>query len=216
MTVHVKICGLSSRAAVDAAIAGGAAYIGFIFYPPSPRNVTPAAAAALAALAPPGIETVAVLVDPTDAELDAVMATGAFSLVQLHGRETPERVRAVRDRYGRPVMKAVPVAGPEDLDRAALYEPAADMLLFDAKPPKSMAGALPGGNGLRFDWELLGGGWRGQRPWMLSGGLDESAIGEAVAVSGAALVDVSSGVELRPGEKSPDKIRRFLAATAKL
>lgn len=216
MTVRAKICGLSSRTAVEAAVEGGASYLGFIFYPPSPRNVTPAAAAGLAALAPRDVETVAVFVDPTDAELDAVLSTGAFSMIQLHGHETPERVREVKEKFGRRVIKAIPVAGRDDLAAATLYTPVADLLLFDAKPPRSMVDALPGGNGLRFDWELLRDEWRSDLPWMLSGGLDETVLAEAVAVSGAAGVDISSGVELRPGEKSPDRIRRFLDAVKAL
>ncbi|HEY8352031.1 MAG TPA: phosphoribosylanthranilate isomerase [Sphingomonadales bacterium] len=216
MRIGVKICGLSDPASVAAAVAGGARYLGFVFYGPSPRNIEPAAAAGLAAEVPAGISTVAVTVDATDDELARIAAAHPFSFLQLHGRETPERVREVKARFGIPVIKAVSVAGAEDILKARDYEDAADMLLFDAKPPKSMAGALPGGNGLRFDWDLLGEKWRGARPWMLSGGLDAAVVAEAVAASGATLVDVSSGVEQSPGVKSVDKIRAFLDAVRKL
>lgn len=214
--VQAKICGLTSRAAVEAALAGGAAYLGFVSYPPSPRSLSADAAAALACLAPAGVQTVAVVVDPSDDELTALLAAHPFDVLQLHGRETPERVAAVAARFRRPVMKAVPVAGPEDITSARAYEQVADLLLFDAKPPKSMAGALPGGNGLAFDWELLAARAPSATPWMLSGGLDVATLAVAVATSGARMVDVSSGVEDRPGEKSVEKIRAFLAAVKNL
>lgn len=216
MRIGVKICGLSDRPSVDAAVAGGARYLGFVFYGPSPRNIAPEAAAVLAKTAPADVATVAVTVDASDDELAAITAAHRFDFLQFHGRETPERVRAVRDAFGLPVIKAVPVAGPDDIALAKRYEDVADMLLFDAKPPKSMAGALPGGNGLRFDWDLLGQSWRSAKPWMLSGGLDAAVIGEAVAVSGAPLVDISSGVEQSPGVKSLEKIRGFLDTVRKL
>jgi len=208
MTVAVKICGLSDEASVAAAVAGGAAYVGFVFYPPSPRAVTPARAAALCAKVPPGVQRVGLFVDADDAPIEAVLAAAPIDMLQFHGSESPDRVADAKVRLHRPVIKAIAVAGPEDVLAAARYEADADMLLFDAKPPHR-ADALPGGNGLAFDWALIAGRkWR--RPWMLSGGLNAALLPEAVRISGATAVDVSSGVERRPGEKDPDKIREFL------
>jgi phosphoribosylanthranilate isomerase len=210
MSIAVKICGLSTAEAVAAAAAGGARFVGFIFYPPSPRHLTPEAAAALALGVAPGVTRVGVFVDPTDEALAAVLATVPLDLLQLHGSETPERVEQVKRRFGRPVMKAIPVAGPIDLQQAQRYFRVADRLLFDAKPPRDGEGALPGGNGLALDWQLL----RERRwplPWMLSGGLDADNLAEAVRTSGATAVDVSSGVERAPGVKDLDKIGAFLA-----
>ena len=214
MGVEVKICGLTSEAAVDAAVAGGAAYLGFVFYPPSPRAVTPQRAAELLAAVPRDIPRVALFVDAEDAAIEVVLAAAAFDLLQFHGRESPERVAEARSRFGRGIVKAVPVAGPEDVERAVPFEDCADLLLFDAKPP-AHPDALPGGNGRTFDWALLADRqWR--RPWLLSGGLTAELLPAAVRLSGAAAVDVSSGVERRPGGKDPDKIRAFLAAAAAL
>ena len=211
MTADVKICGIGDVPALDAAIEGGARYVGFVFFPASPRYVTPDRAAALAARLPDDVIAVALAVDPDDAliaDLDAVTGIGMY---QLHGDEAPARVRAVRERTGKPVMKAVKVAGRADLDAADAYLDAADMLLFDAKAPADMTGALPGGNALAFDWTILG-GRRWPLPWMLSGGLDPDNVAEAIRISGAPAVDVSSGVESAPGVKDPGRIRAFLAA----
>jgi phosphoribosylanthranilate isomerase len=214
MSVAAKICGLSTEEAVVAAIAGGAAYLGFVFYPRSPRAVTPFAAAGLCAHLPAGVARVGLFVDADDALIEAALAAAPIDILQLHGSETPERVAETRLRFGRPVMKAVAVAGPQDALGAARYEDVADLLLFDAKPPRR-PDALPGGNGLAFDWALIAGRkWR--RPWMLSGGLTAELLPEAVRISGAAAVDVSSGVESRPGVKDPGKIRAFLAAARAL
>lgn len=208
MSVAAKICGLSSEAGVAAAVTGGAAYVGFVFYPPSPRAVTPERAAELCRAVPAGIRRVGLFVDADDAALAAALAVAPLDLLQFHGHEGPDRVAAAKSRFGLPVMKAVAIAGPDDVAAAALYEEAADILLFDAKPPQR-PDALPGGNGLAFDWRLIAGhAWR--RPWMLSGGLTASLLPEAVRVSGARAVDVSSGVERRPGDKDPAKIREFL------
>ncbi len=215
MPLECKICGVRTPEAVAAAAAGGAAWIGLNFYPPSPRAVTPAEAAALAADAPPGLKTVGLFVDPDDDTLAATLAEVGFDLLQLHGGETPERLAAIRARFGLPVMKAIRVAEAADLEAAAAYQPVADRLLFDAKPPKSMKNALPGGNALAFDWRLLA-GRRWARPWMLSGGLDASNLAEAVRISGASAVDVSSGVESAPGIKDPARIAAFLAAASGL
>ena len=210
MGVAAKICGLSTEEAVTAAVAGGAAYLGFVFYPPSPRAVTPQQAPRLCEAVPAGVTRVALFVDADDETIEAVLAAAPIDMLQFHGHESPERIAEARLLFGRPVMKAVAIAGPEDVTGAARYEDAADRLLFDAKPPRRPR-ALPGGNGLAFDWGLIAGRkWR--LPWMLSGGLTAELLPEAVRISGAAAVDVSSGVERRPGIKDPYKIRAFLAA----
>jgi phosphoribosylanthranilate isomerase len=214
MTVAAKICGLSTEAAVTAAVAGGAAFLGFNFYLPSPRAVSADEAACLCVRVPAEIARVGLFVDADDGAIRSVLDTVPIDILQFHGNESPERVAGAKIRFGRPVMKAVAIAGPEDVANAVRYEDAADMLLFDAKPPRR-SGALPGGNGFAFDWRLIAGrSWR--RPWMLSGGLTAELLPEAVRVSGAAAVDVSSGVERRPGEKDPDKILAFLAAARAL
>jgi phosphoribosylanthranilate isomerase len=214
MSVAAKICGLSSEAAVAAAVKGGAAYLGFVFYPPSPRSVSPQRAAALCAGVPAGVRRVGSFVDAEDGAIRAILDIAPIDILQFHGHESPDRVAEVKHRFGRPVMKAIAVAGPEDVLAASRYEDAADLLLFDAKPPRR-ADALPGGNGLAFDWHLIAGRkWR--RPWLLSGGLTAELLAEAVRISGATAVDVSSGVERRPGDKDPDKIREFLAVARSL
>jgi phosphoribosylanthranilate isomerase len=208
MSIAAKICGLSSEATIEAAIVGGASYIGLNFYPPSPRFVSPARAGELCAAIPPSVKRVAVLVDADDAAIGEVLEAAPIDILQFHGAETPERVAETKRRFGRQVMKAISIAGPEDVDIARRYEDAADLLLFDAKPPRR-PDALPGGNGLAFDWRLIAGReWR--LPWMLSGGLTADILPEAVRISGARAVDVSSGVERRAGEKDPEKIRAFL------
>jgi len=210
MSIAAKICGLSSDDGVAAAVQGGAAYVGFVFYPPSPRAVTPARAGALCAAVPEEMLRVGMFVDADDATIAAVLDAAPLDILQFHGHESPDRVAESRARFGRQVMKAISVAAEEDVDVAASYEEVADLLLFDAKPPRR-ADALPGGNGLAFDWRLIAGrGWR--IPWMLSGGLTAELLPEAVRISGATAVDVSTGVERRPGDKDPEKIRAFLDA----
>jgi phosphoribosylanthranilate isomerase len=209
MTVAAKICGLSSAQGVAAAVCGGAAYVGFVFYPPSPRSIHPAQAGELCKGVPASVSRVALFVDADDAAIQAVLDAAPIDILQFHGAETPERVIAAKRRFGCKVMKAIAVAGAGDVDAAARYEASADLLLFDAKPPRR-ADALPGGNGLAFDWQLIAGrDWR--LPWMLSGGLTAALLPEAVHISGATIVDVSSGVERGPGDKDPDKIRAFLS-----
>lgn len=215
MGVCAKICGLSTPESVAAAVAGGAAFVGFNFYPRSPRVVTLAQAASLAALVPASVGKVGLFVDDDDARFDAVLATAKLDLLQLHGRETPQRVAEIRARTGLPVMKVISVAGAADIAAADAYIDVADWLMFDAKPPKDMAGALPGGNALRFDWTLIA-GRQWPLPWMLAGGLDADNLAEAARVSGAAYVDVSSGVEDAPGRKSAVKIAAFLDAARRL
>lgn len=214
MTITAKICGLSSEKAVAAAVEGGAAYLGFVFYPPSPRSVSPARVAALCAEVPASVRRVGLFVDADDAAIGRALDKAPLDIVQFHGRESPERVASVKARFGRPIIKAIPVAAAEDASAAALYEDCADLLLFDAKPPRR-DDALPGGNGLAFDWRLIA-GRRWRLPWILSGGLTAALLSEAVRISGARVVDVSSGVERRPGDKDPARIREFLAVAREL
>ena len=215
MAISAKICGVTTPDAVAATVAGGASHMGLNFYPPSPRYVLPADAAALAAETPIELCTVGVFVDADDPTLEATLDAVELDLLQLHGDETIERVAAVRARFGVPVMKVIRVAGPADIALAGAFAEVADWLLFDARAPADMVGALPGGNALSFDWRLIAGtSW--PVPWMLSDGLEIANIAEAVSVSGARLVDVSSGVEDRRGHKSPAMIKAFLARVAGL
>lgn len=215
MSVQVKICGLNTDEAIRAAVDGGADYVGLVFYPPSPRSVNAVEAAALAGLVPAGVTKVGLFVDVDDATLTGILSDVPLDLLQLHGAETPARVSEIRDLTGLPVMKAIKIAGAEDIDVADRYLNVADHLLFDAKAPPDLKGALPGGNALMFDWTLLAGrDW--PRPWMLSGGLDAGNVAEAVSISGAVTVDVSSGVERTPGTKDPARILEFLRAVQAL
>lgn len=205
---ETKICGITTIDALDAAIAGGARYVGFVVYPKSPRHLSRDKLAALAARARGQVETVVVTVDADDELLTAVAAYAQPDWIQLHGREGPGQVAQARQFAREGIIKAVGIAQAADLAAVAAFEPVADMLLFDAKPP---AGGLPGGNALAFDWAILA-GRRVDRPWLLSGGLNPENVAQAITASGAALVDVSSGVEAAPGLKDPGKIARFLAA----
>lgn len=215
MTVSAKICGLKTADAVDAAVSGGASLVGFVFYGRSPRCVDPATVRQLGAKVPPSVLKVGLIVDESDARIAEILAGCDLDLLQLHGHETPQRVVEIRARFGKNVIKAIPVSATADLDRAAAYEAVADYLMFDAKPPKSMANALPGGNALSFDWTLLG-NRQFKRPWFLAGGLTPDNLIEAVRISGAPMIDVSSGVEDRPGEKNVSKIKAFLDASRRL
>ena len=207
--IRVKICGLRETAHVEAAVRAGAAWIGFNFYPPSPRAVSPRQAAALAAAVPPGIAKVALVVDADDAMLDALLEAVGIDMLQLHGQESPERVAALRARTGLPVMKAVGIRDASDLPLLEQHERVADQLLVDAKPPRGAV--LPGGNGIAFDWRLIA-GRRWAVPWMLAGGLTPENVAEAIRLTGARQVDVSSGVESAPGLKDPALIRQFVEA----
>lgn len=208
-SVRVKVCGLRSLADMAAVVASGAAYAGFVFFPPSPRNLSFPEAQALALAAPPGLAKVALTVDADDSLLEAILESVPVDILQLHGHEAPARVAAVRDRFGLPVMKAVGVATEADLPSLDDHAQAADMLLIDAKPPKGAA--VPGGNGLAFDWRLIAGRqWR--LPWMLAGGLTPDNVCEAVRLTGARQVDVSSGVESTPGQKDLALIAAFCQA----
>lgn len=211
--IRVKICGLKTAGDVAAVAAAGAAYAGFVFFPKSPRHLEIPQAAALAAEAPIGLCKVALTVNATDADLDAITAAVPLDMLQLHGKESPERVAEVKSRYGLPVMKAIGVADAADLPQIDAYSTVADQLLIDAKPPKDAD--LPGGNGLAFDWRLLAGRKYWQRPWMLAGGLTAENVGEAVRLTGARQVDISSGVEREKGVKDAGLIEAFVkAATA--
>jgi phosphoribosylanthranilate isomerase len=210
MSVQAKICGLSTADTVDAAIAGAATWLGFVFFPKSPRDVSPEEAASLIARAPAHVGKAAVLVDPDDALIARVLQAGATAL-QLHGDESAERLASLR-RHGVELWKAIPVRTRADLDAARGYRGVADRILYDAKTPK---GTLPGGMGLRFDWKLLD-GFSHPLPWALSGGLDADNLAEAVGMTGARLVDTSSGVERAAGVKDVDKIAAFLQSAARL
>ncbi len=214
-SIAVKICGLNDLASTDAAVANGASYVGLNFYSPSPRAVTPEQARELSRHIPAEVKKVGLFVDPDDALLQSVLAQVPLDLIQPHGSESPARVGAIKTLTGLPVLKAIKVADASDLDGADAYDGVADMLLFDAKAPKDLAHALPGGNGLVFDWTLLTHRhW--QQPWMLSGGLDASNVAQAVGIAGARAVDVSSGVERAPGAKDPAAIKAFLDAVKAL
>ena len=207
--IRVKICGLRRLADVKAVAAAGAAYAGFVFFAKSPRHLTVAAARPLLLAVPEGLAKVALTVDADDAALDAIVTALPLDMLQLHGAESPERVAQVRARYGLPVMKAVGVADAGDLAAVFEYSLVADQVLIDAKPPKGAA--IPGGNGLAFDWRLLA-GRRWLRPWMLAGGLTPENVAEAIRLTGARQVDVSSGVESAPGVKDAGRIAGFVAA----
>ncbi|MBC2662616.1 phosphoribosylanthranilate isomerase [Novosphingobium flavum] len=206
--VAIKICGVTTPGAVDSAIRARADHVGFVFFPPSPRALTPREAATLGARAAGRIGRVGLFVDATDALIAEAVGAAGLDALQLHGEESPARAAELRARHGLPVWKAVPVASAADIDRAAAYLGAADLVLFDAKTPK---GTLPGGMGLAFDWSLLS-GWRNRAPWGLAGGLAPGNVAEAVRLTGAPLVDTSSGVETAPGVKDPALIAAFCAA----
>lgn len=209
MAVRVKICGLRTLADVAAAASAGAAYAGFVFFPKSPRHLTVEAARLLAQSAPEGLCKVALVVDAEDAALDALVEAVPLDMLQLHGHESPARVAEVKGRYGLPVMKAMGVADEGDLAGLLEMSLVADQLLIDAKPPKGAD--LPGGNGLAFDWRLLV-GRKWLRPWMLAGGLTAENVAQAVRLTGAWQVDVSSGVESAPGVKDAGRIAAFVQA----
>jgi phosphoribosylanthranilate isomerase len=209
MGQEIKICGLRSHEALDAALAG-ADLVGFVRYAKSPRHVTLEEGRALSARARGKVLRTLLAVDPSDEELDAAAEALDPDLIQLHGGESPERVAAIRSRYGRPVMKALGIAAAADLSGIDRYAPIAERILLDAKPPREAA-SLPGGNGLAFDWQLIAGLTR-PGSFMLSGGLSPENVGEAIAVTGLLAVDVSSGVERSPGDKDPGRIEDFIRA----
>ena len=208
-SVKIKICGITDPADLPAAILAGASYVGFVFFPKSPRHLELEAAAFMAAAVPVGIMKVALTVDADDAMLDALTGQVPLDMLQLHGTETPERVAQVKSRYGLPVMKAVGIAGADDLPQIDRFAGVADQLLVDAKPPKGAD--RPGGNALAFDWNLIAGrDW--PLPWMLAGGLTPENAAQAVRLTGARQLDVSSGVESAPGVKDGAKMTAFVEA----
>jgi phosphoribosylanthranilate isomerase len=208
LPVKVKICGVRTPAIVEAAADAGADYAGVVFFPKSPRNVTLPEAALVTKAAAGRIAMVAVLVDPDDELLEDVMAIAGPDLLQLHGSESPERLAAIKARFGVPIIKAIQVASAEDVAAAEPYWDLADIMLLDAKPAPA---ALPGGNGVPFDWNALT-GLEQRRPFALSGGLTPENVGEAIRLTGAVMVDVSSGVEQAPGEKNTRLMRKFIQA----
>ena len=212
MTLAVKLCGLSTAETVEAAVAGGATHVGFVFYPRSPRAVTAALAADLARHVPRPVLACGLFVDAGEDDILRVLDRVRLDLLQLHGSESPDRCHRLRERAGRPVMKALPVAADTDIRAAERWHGAVDLLLFDAKP---QPGALPGGNGVAFDWDLLA-GRSFPVPWFLAGGLDPENVAEAVRRTRAPGVDVSSGIESSPGIKDRAKMAAFLAAVAEL
>jgi phosphoribosylanthranilate isomerase len=209
MPVEVKICGIRDAENLDAAIAAGADLIGFVFFPPSPRAVTPAQAGALSARHAGGPIRVGLFVDPTDDELAATLAEAPLGLIQLQGEETPARAAAIRARFGVPVIKALGIGAPEDLAAVDAFAPVVDRFLFDAKPPPG--GPLPGGNAQPFEWRLMT-GRAIPKPWLLAGGLTAGNVAEAIRTAEAPGVDVSSGVERSRGVKDAGLIRAFIAA----
>lgn len=209
MALDIKICGLKTAEAVDAALDGGASHLGFNFFSKSPRYIAPEEAGDLRLAARGRAEAVAIIVDADNALLDEIIMAMAPDMLQLHGRETPDRVAAVRERYSLPVMKALAVSEAADLDRAKLYADVADRLLFDAKPPKGSE--LPGGNGIAFDWQLLA-ALDADIDYMLSGGLNAANIGDALRLANPPGIDISSGVESAPGVKDAGLIESFFRA----
>jgi phosphoribosylanthranilate isomerase len=207
--VRVKVCGLTCAADVAAAVEAGAAYVGFVFFPPSPRHLSAAAARLLALSVPAGVTRVALTVDADDAAFEALLDTVPIDMLQLHGSESPARVAALRARYGLPVMKAIGLAQAADLPALDTYGAVADQILVDAKPPPGAT--RPGGNAVPFDWHLLA-GRRWSVPWMLAGGLTAENVAAAIRATGAAQIDVSSGVEAAPGRKDPGRMAAFLQA----
>jgi phosphoribosylanthranilate isomerase len=209
MSISIKFCGLSQPADIAAAAEAGARYVGFVFFPKSPRAVSLTQARDLALAVPEGVAKVGLVVDPEYGFLDQLLAEVPLDILQLHGHETPTGVAEIRARTGLPVMKAIGIADADDLGQIADYAAVSDQLLIDAKPPKNAD--LPGGNGLSFDWRLLA-GRRWPVPWMLAGGLTPDNVRLAVQMTGAQQVDVSSGVESRTGVKDPMLIHAFADA----
>ena len=208
--MRVKICGLTTLGTLSAAVASGASYVGFVFFEKSPRHLTIKQASIMAESVPTGICKTALVVDPTDQELDSLLGAVPIDMIQLHGHETVERVSEVKQRFGLPVMKAVGISDETDLNQLNEYSRVSDQILVDAKPPKDAN--IPGGNGLAFDWRLIA-GRRWPTPWMLAGGLTNKNVAEAARLTGARQFDVSSGVETLTGVKDIQLISDFIQAT---
>lgn len=207
--IDVKICGLTSVEAIEAAANVGAAYAGFVFFDASPRSITPREAPALVKHVPKEMKKVGIFVDPDDSLLERAIVAGRLDIIQLHGEERPERLKSLKARLNVEIWKAIPVSTASDLEKAKRYRDDAARILFDARTPK--ASRLPGGMGIAFDWKLLN-KYNHKMPWGLSGGLHAENVAEALAITGATMLDVSSGVESEPGIKNPAKIYAFMEA----
>ncbi|MBH69147.1 MAG: phosphoribosylanthranilate isomerase [Rhodospirillaceae bacterium] len=207
--MDIKICGLTEREAIAAAVRHGVSHLGFIFYPPSPRAITPETAAEITAGISEDVKIVAVLVDPSDENISRVITHLSPHILQLHGSETPERVVDIKNKFNTRIMKAIKVSNAEDIQFSKEYDKAVDLVLFDALPPSNNIDALPGGNGIPFNWTLLNSTIHAT-PWFLSGGINISNVKEAVRITGAKAIDISSGVEDKPGSKSVKKIVKLM------
>lgn len=210
----VKICGLNTLETVKAAVAAGATMLGFVFYGASPRSISPELATEFVKRLPTGVKAVGLFVDPDDAWLEQVLGQVPLDIIQLHGNESPDRVAEIKAYYPLPVIKAVKIGSEDDLQDILKYRHRADIILLDAKPPKNVTTMLPGGNGISFDWHLLA-NLAIPGPWMLSGGLNPENVTEAIEITNAPVVDVSSGVETAPGQKSIELIQNFLQQVAR-
>ena len=211
-SVKIKICGIKDIPALNAATSAGAHYVGFVFFEKSPRYIAPPQAAHLVRQLPSTVKAVGLFVNPSDDYLEAALGATTLDVIQLHGHETPARIAEIKARWHMPVIKALPVSTPADLDQISTYEAVADWLLFDAKPPKDAA--VPGGAGVSFDWGILK-DKKFKKPWMLSGGLDKDNVKEALSLLSPDGVDISSGVESSRGVKDPQKIEAFIKAVQK-
>lgn len=209
MTVEVKICGLDRAESVDAAVNAGAKFLGFVFYPPSPRNLTPDQASGLTIRVPANVKSVGLFVNPTDRMISDTLNVNELDLIQLHGDETPERLLEIKKITNLELIKVIKISSIHDLSSIYEYESMSDWIMFDASAPEDLKGALPGGNALSFDWEILKDA-QVSRPWMLAGGLNVKNVINAIKISGARVVDVSSGVEEKPGVKSTQMIESFI------
>ena len=207
--MNIKICGLTEKKAITAAVQHGVSHLGFIFYPPSPRDITPETAAKITRGISKDVEIVAVLVDPSDENISRVITHLSPHILQLHGSETPQRILDIRKKFNTRIMKAIKVSNANDIQFSREYEKVVDLLLFDAQPPSNNIDALPGGNGISFNWTLLNSTTH-TRPWFLSGGINISNVKEAVRITGAKAIDISSGVEDKPGSKSTKKIVKLM------
>ena len=213
--IEIKICGLTTTSAVEAAISSGVNYLGFVFYPPSPRSLTPKLAAKISEGIPNDIKRVAVLVDPCDSLIEKINRHLSPDILQLHGSESFARITDIRNRFGKKIMKAIKVSSASDFRLYKNYMDVSDMLLFDSAPPTHKTNILPGGNGIAFDWKLLQ-STSIEKPWFLSGGLSISNVENAVRVTGARAIDISSGIEDNTGAKSIDKIIEFMTMAKNL
>ena len=208
-SLNVKICGLNNKETIEFAVKAGASHLGFIFYPPSPRSLTPKEAGHITSTTPRHIKRVAVVVNARDDLIDDIIQNLSPDILQLHGSETTSRIHEIKEKFKLPIMKAIKVANFDDIKSSQKYHDNSDFLLFDAKPPMTSKNALPGGNGISFDWTLLKSVKIG-KPWFLSGGIHIGNVHEAIKTTGNRSIDISSGVEDQPGVKSSQKIDMFM------